>query len=358
MKLNLNLDSYGKNDDALMRTAAKLSKMLKSSGMSHRSIVLPVVLYRRLECAGFSVPPLEHLRNADADIDSWAAAIPDAARKILDAAGLMNALCDLRQLSSFPALLDKFLEMDLTPGTADAISIGTIAESKLFTSEQKFGGQFFTPRDVAALMIRIVLQRYEDDKMPDVPLSIYDPTCGCGGLLCAAYDALKRIRPNLQIRLMGQELHRLTSRAAQIELLIRGLNPDDVRVGDALLDDVFSGEQADYVLANPPFGTKWKKTYGAQVQAEAAMGRAGRFPYGVPQSDDAIALFLQAGYAKMRRPGIGRMGVIVSCSMLEGDGSMNVRTELLNSDCVDAVIKLPENLFANTSIGTYLMIMR
>ena len=232
-------------------------------------------------------------------------------------------------------------------------------------------GEHYTPREVIALMVRLLL---EPDKShitgEQKIIEIYDPCCGTGGMLTIGKDyILEHINPNAQVYLYGQELNSQTYAIAKSDLLIKGEDADRIKGGSGehsedstLSNDQFYEKNFDYVIANPPYGVDWKKDKDA-VEAEAARGDAGRFPAGTPAVSDAQLLFLQHMVSKMRtvHEGGGRVAVVHNGSPLftgaAGSGPSNIRKYLLENDLLEAIIALPTNMFYNTGIATYIWVL-
>ena len=198
---------------------------------------------------------------------------------------------------------------------------------------------------------------------------VYDPCCGTGGMLSAGKDHIMRINPKASIYVYGQELNPITYAICKADMLMKGEDADRIKGGDkdhtiasTLSTDQFRDKKFDYILANPPYGVDWKKDKGA-VEHEAERGFAGRFGAGLPRSSDGQLLFLQHMVSKMRNPSEGgaRVGVVFNGSPLftgdAGGGESEIRRWVCEQDYLEAIIALPDQLFYNTGISTYIWIL-
>ena len=185
-----------------------------------------------------------------------------------------------------------------------------------------------------------------------------DMAMGTSQMLGCMSDRLLEIDPDADITTYGQELNEQTFAIAKADTLIKGGNADNMRQGDTLGDDKFDGYKFDYIISNPPFGIEWK-TSKAAVEAENKKGAAGRFEPGLPAIGDGQQLFLLNGVAKLKDT--GRMAIIQNGSPLfkgdAGSGESNIRGYLLENDWLEAIVQLPNDLFYNTGIATYIWVI-
>lgn len=268
-------------------------------------------------------------------------------------------------------ILQELNKVDLHPSTVDNHQMGLIFEEllrKFSEMSNETAGEHYTPRDVIKIMVEIVFD--QDKEMlskPHLIRTIYDPACGTGGMLTVAKDyILDRINKEADIYLYGQELNAVTYAMAKSDMLIKGENPDFIKGGEkdhskasTLSNDQFFSETFDYGLSNPPYGVDWKKDKDA-VEREVARGFAGRFGAGTPRISDGQLLFLQHLVSKMRpeKDGGARIGIVHNGSPLftgdAGSGESEIRRWLFEKDYLEAIIALPDQLFYNTGINTYL----
>ena len=168
----------------------------------------------------------------------------------------------------------------------------------------------------------------------------------------------EQINPDADIRLLGQELNAQTYAICKSDMLITGEDPDNIRHGSSLSEDQFQGQRFDYMITNPPFGVSWKSD-AAAVKTEAQNAN-GRFSAGTPRSSDGALLFLQHMLSKMEERG-SRVGIVFNGSPLftgdAGSGESEIRRSIIEKDWLECIIALPDKLFFNTSISTYIWIL-
>ena len=220
-------------------------------------------------------------------------------------------------------------------------------------------GAHFTARDIINLMAELLVG--DDEKRMEeegITATIYDMAMGTSQMLSCLTDRLLQIDPEAEVTSYGQELNNQTFAIAKADTLIRGGNADNMRQGDTLGDDQFSGYKFDYIISNPPFGIEWKPSR-EKVEEERHLGGAGRFEPGLPTIGDGQMLFLLNGLAKLKDE--GRMAIIQNGSSLfkgdAGSGESNIRGYLLDHDWLEAIVQLPNDLFYNTGIATYVWVI-
>ena len=191
--------------------------------------------------------------------------------------------------------------------------------------------------------------------------SIYDPACGTGGMLNISDQHLTGLNPKARLEMFGQELNPETWAIARSDLLIQGQDPERIVLGNTLTADGHADKRFDYLLANPPFGVDWNKS-AAAIRAEAAQP-GGRFSAGLPRVSDGSLLFLQQMIARMHAPedGGGRIAIVFSGSPLFAgaaeSGESNIRRWIIENDWLEGIVALPDQLFYNTGISTYVWIV-
>ena len=220
-------------------------------------------------------------------------------------------------------------------------------------------GQHYTPREVIELMVNILFNNDSDILTKNIAKTIYDPACGTGGMLSVAEDYLKKINSSAQLLPFGQEINDETFAICKADMLIKGNDADKIKNGNTLSDDQFIGEKFDYILSNPPFGREWKNDKKA-VEKEAKLGAAGRFGAGLPAVGDGQMLFLQTAIHKMKDTG-SKVAIIHNGSPLftgdAGSGPSEIRRYILENDLLEAIIALPNDIFYNTGIATYIWVL-
>ncbi len=250
---------------------------------------------------------------------------------------------------------------DLHPDRVSNLEMGYIFEElirRFSEAHNEDAGQHYTPREVIELMVNLLLT-HDSDALSGagVTKTIYDPACGTGGMLSVAEEHIHRLNSRALLVLCGQELNDETFAICKADMLIKGNEADFIKSGNTLSDDQFSGQTFDYVLSNPPFGREWKNEKAA-VEDEAAQ-KDGRFSAGLPSISDSQMLFLQTAVARLK-PG-GRAAIIQNGSPLftgdAGSGPSNIRRHILENDLLDTIIALPNDIFYNTGIATYIWIL-
>lgn len=243
-----------------------------------------------------------------------------------------------------------------------SVDMGYIFEElvrKFSESYDEQAGAHFTARDIINLMAELLIgddeARLEEE---GIVATDYDMTMGTSQMLSCLHDRFKQIDPDADVTSYGQELNNQTFAIAKADTLIRGGNADNMRQGDTLGDDQFAGYKFDYIISNPPFGIEWKPSR-KKVEEEHLQGGAGRFEPGLPAIGDGQMLFLLNGVAKLKNE--GRMAIIQNGSSLfkgdAGSGESNIRGYLLDNDWLEAIVQLPNDLFYNTGIATYVWVV-
>ena len=257
----------------------------------------------------------------------------------------------------------KFTEIDLHPDQVDNHTMGQVFEELLRRFSEmsnETSGEHYTPRDVVWLLVSLLFAEHREDlRGQGIIRSIFDPCCGTGGMLTIGKEYFRdQINSDADIRLLGQELNAQTYAICKSDMLITGENPDAIRHGSSLSDDQFQGERFDYMITNPPFGVSWKSDEGA-VKAEAQTA-TGRFSAGTPRTSDGALLFLQHMLSKMEDRG-SRVGIVFNGSPLftgdAGSGESEIRRWIIENDWLECIVALPEKLFFNTGIATYIWIL-
>ena len=256
-----------------------------------------------------------------------------------------------------------FTEVDLSPEAVDNHGMGTIFEyliRKFKEASNEAAGQFYTPRDIIRLMVKLMFEPDRAKLAGQSLVGIYDPACGTGGMLTIAKEyLLEKINPALDVTLFGQELNEKTYAIAKADMLMKGENPENIKRENTLSHDLLPGKQFNYMLSNPPFGKDWKNIR-EEIEAEHQRGAAGRYAPGLPDVGDGAMLFLLHKLSKMAPQG-SKIAVIFNGSPLfngdAGSGPSNIRKHILENDWLDAIVALPNDLFYNTGIATYIWLI-
>lgn len=255
---------------------------------------------------------------------------------------------------------------NLHPSVISNLEMGYIFEEiirRFSEAHNEDAGQHYTPREVIELMVNILF--YDDNDIlsgNNVAKTIYDPACGTGGMLSVAEEYLHRMNATTELMAFGQEINDQTFAICKADMLIKGNNAEFIKDGNTLTDDQFEGQTFDYILSNPPFGREWKNEK-AKVEAEAKLGFAGRFGAGLPAASDGQMLFLLTAISKMKDPkdGGSRIAIIHNGSPLftgdAGSGPSDIRKYILENDLLEAIVALPNDIFYNTGIATYIWVL-
>ncbi len=292
-------------------------------------------------------------------------------RDILDKFKIRNTIDTLEENDLLFLLVQKFADpkMDLHPDSLSNHDMGYVFEELLRRFNEQSNenpGEHFTPREVIRLMVRLVLNGDAGIlKQQAVLRTVYDPTCGTGGMLSIAKEyVLDHINPQADIRLFGQEVNPETYAVAKSDMLIKGddRDADNICFGSTLSNDGHTEKTFDYQLANPPYGKDWSKDADA-IFRERESATGGRFTAGLPRKSDGQMLFLQHMLSKMRPVGDGggRVAIVMNGSPLftgdAGSGESEIRRWILENDWLETIVALPSQLFYNTGIHTYIWVL-
>jgi type I restriction enzyme M protein len=269
--------------------------------------------------------------------------------------------------------LKEFNKIDLHPDKVENHVIGLAFEDlirRFAEQSNETAGEHYTPRDVVRLMTSLLFTGEEKElAKPGVIKEIYDPACGTGGMLTVSKDYIQtHFNKDAKIFLYGQELNATTYAVCKADMLLKGEDIDYIKGGDkehskasTLSNDQHHGQRFDYSISNPPFGVSWEKDKTA-VENEKERGFTGRFGAGIPRISDAQFLFMQHVISKLKtkEEGGGEAAVVFNGSPLftgdAGGGESNIRRWILEKDLLDSIVALPEKLFFNTGISTYIWI--
>ena len=260
-------------------------------------------------------------------------------------------------------LIDKFTEIDLHPDVVDNHTMGNIFEEllhKFSEMSNETSGEHYTPRDGIKLLVALTLNGNKNDLKGEGKIrSIFDCCCGTGGILTIGKKwILESINPNIEILLYGQELNPTTYSVCKSDMLISGENPNNIKLGSSLSNDQFEGMKFEYLMSNVPFGVSWKSEQ--EFIENESNNPNGRFSVGTPRSSDGSLLFLQNMISKMETNG-SRVGVIFNGSPLftgdSGSGESNIRKWIIENDWLECIVQLPDSMFFNTGITTYIWVI-
>lgn len=302
-----------------------------------------------------------------ANLEDYIAKFSANARQVFEHFAFDRWLEKLEKANLLYLVTQKFAAVDLHPDKISNHEMGLIFEHlirKFAESSNDDAGQYFTPRDVVRLATTLVFAPDHQALNGDgVVRTVYDCAAGTGGFLSSAIEQVYEWNPNARLVPYAQELNPETYAISVADKLIQGYDTRNIKLGNTLSDDHLRHEQFDYCLANPPFGVKWENVQ-KQVQSEhSQQGFAGRFGAGLPRVGDGSLLFLMHLLSK-RKPlelGGSRIGIVLSGSPLfnggAGSGESEIRRWILENDWLEAIIALPNDLFYNTGIGTYIWVL-
>lgn len=264
-------------------------------------------------------------------------------------------------------VVSKFSEIDLHPETVSNIEMGYIFEDlirRFNEASNEEAGDHFTPREVIRLMVDIL---FEPDSeiltSKGIVKTIYDPAMGTGGMLSVSEEYLKEHNPDARLEVFGQDYNDQSYAISGSDMLIKGQNIEHIVLGDSFTEDGFPNEKFDYMLANPPFGVEWKPEEEYVKKEHDELGFSGRFGAGLPRINDGSFLFLQHMISKMKKPEDGgtRLAIVFNGSPLftgsAGSGESEIRRWIIENDWLETIIALPDQLFYNTGISTYVWIV-
>ena len=316
-----------------------------------------------------------------ANIRNYIAGFSENMREVLEKFDLDNTISKLDEAGLLFQVMERFKSVDLHPDLIDNATMGTIFEELIRRFNEALDenpGEHFTPRDVVHLMVDLMLAG--DDAhiaRPGVVRSVYDPCCGSGGMLMIAKEHIasgvridgELVRPAInahaEINLFGQEVNPETWAVSKSDMFMKdptGRDADKVAYGSTLSNDRHAGRRFDYLITNPPYGKDWKRDKSA-VEAEHQRSSAGRFAPGLPRISDGQTLFLLHMLAHAENPeqGGARIAIIMNGSPLftgdAGSGESEIRRYILEHDLLEALVALPEQLFYNTGIATYVWLL-
>lgn len=261
-------------------------------------------------------------------------------------------------------VVKEFEEFDLFG--MDSLQMGYVFEElirKFAEISNETAGEHFTPREVIRLMVNLLFLNDRDIlTRPGIVKTLYDPACGTGGMLSIAEEYLQELNPEAKLEVFGQEINPESYAICKSDMLIKGQNPANIKFGNTFTVDGLEYEKFDYMLSNPPFGVDWRKAQSIIKKEKESRGYEGRFGAGLPRINDGSFLFLQHMISKMKpSDGGSRIGIVFNGSPLftggAGSGESDIRKWIIENDMLEAIVALPDQLFYNTGIATYVWIV-
>ncbi len=290
-------------------------------------------------------------------------------REVIQKFDFDNTLTKLDDAKLLYLVVEKFGTIDLHPDKVTNLEMGYIFEElirKFNEALDENPGEHFTPREVIRLMVDLLVAHDKKQlAQARITRTVYDPCSGSGGMLTVAKDYIVELNSKADVHIFGQEVNPETFAVCKSDLFIKsadGRDAENIAFGSTLSNDRHAGKRFDYLITNPPYGKEWKGDRAA-VDAEHARGHAGRFGAGLPRISDGQMLFLQHLIAKMKpsKEGGSRAAIVLNGSPLftgdAGGGESEIRRWILENDLLDAIVALPEQLFYNTGIATYIWVL-
>lgn len=307
--------------------------------------------------------------NLASNLRAYIQGFSDNMREVLEKFDFDNTISKLDEAGLLFLVLERFKNVDLHPDVVSNHTMGTIFEELIRKFNEALNenpGEHFTPREVVHLMVSLLLAPdAEALSQSHIIRTIYDPCCGSGGMLTIAKEHILDRNPQADVHLFGQEINPETFAICKSDLYMKsadGRDAENIVFGSTLSNDIHASRRFDYLLSNPPYGKDWKRDKEA-IEAEAERGYAGRFGAGTPRISDGQLLFLQHMLGRMQAPqeGGSRVAIVMNGSPLftgdAGSGESEIRRWILENDWLEALIALPEQLFYNTGISTYVWVL-
>ena len=359
-------------DDVLEPTKEKVLKKnqeLKEKGIENKDLILTRASgYPFYNISKFTFQSLlQDANNIAKNLRAYINGFSQNMYNILENFEFDSEIKKLDEANLLYLIIQRFNEMDLHPDAVSNHEMGTVFEELIRRfSEQsnETAGEHFTPREVIRLMVRLLIAGNGSLKQKNIIRTIYDPAGGTGGMLTTAKDEIiEHVNPTAQVFLFGQELNPKTFAIAKSDILIKGEEADNIKKGNSFSEDQLVGKTFDLMLSNPPFGVEWKKVESYVRKEAEELGFEGRFGAGLPRISDGSLLFIQHMISKMKpvREGGGRIAIVFNGSPLftgdAGSGESGIRKWIIENDWLEAIVGLPDQLFYNTGIYTYIWIV-
>jgi len=305
--------------------------------------------------------------NIRENLDSYISNFSPNAREIFEKYKFTEQIENLNEANLLYLIVEKFSNFDLHPEVVTNHAMGSLFEElirKFAEASNETAGEHFTPRDIVRLTTSLLFST--DDEIltkSGVVRSLYDPTAGTGGFLSSGTEYVHELNPDATLVTFGQELNGESYAICKADMLIKGQAVENIKHGNTLSNDQLEYDKYDYMLSNPPFGVEWKKVQSKVTDEYKQQGFNGRFGPGLPRVSDGSLLFLLHLVSKMRpvSEGGSRIGIILNGSPLftggAGSGESEIRRYVLENDLLETIIAMPNDMFFNTGIATYIWIL-
>ncbi|WFD09733.1 type I restriction-modification system subunit M [Tepidibacter hydrothermalis] len=307
---------------------------------------------------------LEDSDNIRANFESYIQGFSGNIREIIENFEFDKEIKKLDDNNILFLVVKEFNSIDLHPEAVSNQEMGYIFEELIRRfSENAEAGDHYTPREVIELMVNLIFNGVEDElTTPGSIFTVGDFACGTGGMLSVATDYIKKINPDAQVEVFGQELNNQSYAICRSDILIKGQKEKNIAFGNSFTEDGHKDQKVRFALMNPPFGVDWKKDKDFITKEVKEYGFNGRFGAGIPRTSDGSLLFLQHMISKMMDDEKGsRMAIIFNGSPLftgdAGSGESEIRRWVIENDLLEGIIALPTDLFYNTGIATYIWVL-
>ena len=326
--------------------------------------------------------------NIAANLTNYIKGFSRRAREIIEHFGFEEQIAKLDKADRLYLVVSRFCKIDLHPDVVSNIEMGYIFEElirRFNEASNEEAGDHFTPREVIRLMVNLIFMPDSDILITKaIVKTLYDPACGTGGMLSVAEEYVRELNPDARLEVFGQDYNSQAYAICGSDMMIKGQDIEHIAFGDSFTDDRFPRHKFDYMLANPPFGVEWKPEADFIKREHEEQGFGGRFGAGLPRINDGSLLFLQHMISKMKDPKEGgtrlardsaegglsacddaqtgtRLAIVFNGSPLftggAGSGESEIRRWIIENDWLEGIVALPDQLFYNTGIYTYLWIV-
>jgi len=305
--------------------------------------------------------------NIAANLTNCIKGFSTRAREIIEHFGFEEHIAKLDKADRLFLVVSRFCQIDLHPQVVSNIEMGYIFEElirRFNEASNEEAGDHFTPREVIRLMVSLLFTPDSDVlTTKGIVKTLYDPACGTGGMLSVAEDYVRELNPDARLEVFGQDYNAQAYAICGSDMMIKGQNIEHIAFDNSFTDDHFPRHTFDYMLANPPFGVEWKPEESAVRREHEEQGFGGRFGAGLPRINDGSLLFLQHMISKRKEPKEGgtRLAIVFNGSPLftgsAGSGESEIRRWIIENDWLEAIVAMPDQLFYNTGISTYLWIV-
>lgn len=301
--------------------------------------------------------------NIAQNLNDYIAGFSENARDIIEHFSFDVQIAKLEDQNLLFLVVKRFQEVDLHPDVIDNTHMGYLYEElirRFSELSNETAGEHYSPREIIHLMVNIL---FLNDRniltKKGVVKTAYDVCAGTGGMLSVAEEYLHELNPDSRLEVFGQELNSESYAICKSDMMVKGQNAKNIALGNSLSQDAFPSKRFDYLLTNPPFGVQWKKIQKAIKDEYSNLGFSGRFGAGLPRVSDGSLLFLMHLISKMKQNEEGsRIGIVLNGSPLftgsAGSGESEIRKWVIENDLLESVIALPDQLFYNTGIYSYL----